>query len=425
MGAQSKASHRGRRYGHQLTVRGLSLVADPGDPSRRDFLAASAIGLIGLARGSESPALRDEAHADGDLLYVGTYTESGRSEGIYLVRMDRRSGQLRRVGSVDAGANPSFIAIHPNGRVLYAVNELEKYKERATGAVSAFAIERVTGTLTRLNEQPSEGGAPCYVSVDQSGRVGLVANYVGGSIALLPIQPNGALAPAAHVARHTGRGPNAERQEAAHAHCVLADPSNRFVLAADLGVDRVFVYRVDLAGKSLRHVEGGDAVMSPGAGPRHIAFHPTLPLVFVANELNSTVATLRFDAERGALYPLATFSTVPAGWRGTNYPADIHVASSGRTLYVSNRGHNSIAVFSVAESTGALALEQVVSTDGDWPRNFSLDATGRWLLVANQRSDSVVVFARDPDNGRLTPTRQRIAIPSPVCLRFLAPSLPH
>jgi len=380
--------------------------------SRRDFLAASAIGLIGLARGSERP---------GDLLYVGTYTEGTRSEGIYLIRMDRRSGQLRRVGSVAAGANPSFLTIHPNGRVLYAVNELEKYNGRPTGAVSAFAIAKDTGALTPLNEQPSEGGAPCYVSVDRSGRVVLVANYVGGNVAVLVLRANGALDPAAHVVQHTGTGPNAERQEAPHAHCILPDPANRFALAADLGADRVFVYRLDLGGKSLPHVEGGDAVMRPGAGPRHIAFHPTLPLVFVANELDSTVATLRFDAERGALSPLDTFSTVPAGWSGTNYPADIHVAASGRILYVSNRGHNSIAVFSAAKSTGALALEQVVSTEGDWPRNFSLDPTGRWLLAANQRSDSVVVFGRDPDTGRLTPTRQRIAIPRPVCLRFLAP----
>jgi len=392
-------------------------MTDARDPSRRDFLAAAAISLIGLARGS--------ATIDGDLLYVGTYTEGTRSEGIYLVRMDRRSGQLRRVGSVAAGANPSFLAIHPNGRVLYAVNELEKYNERETGAVSAFAIERDSGVLTRLNEQPSEGGAPCFVSVDQSGRVALVANYAGGSVALLSIQPDGALAPGAHVVQHTGKGPNAERQAAPHAHCILADPSNRFALAADLGADRVFVYRLDLDGKALRPVEGGggDALMRPGAGPRHIAFHPTLPLVFVANELDSTVATLRFDADRGALSPLDTRSTVPAGWTGTNYPADIHVASTGRSLYVSNRGHNSIAVFSVAESTGALVLAQVVSTEGDWPRNFSLDPTGRWLLVANQRSDSVVVFGRDPDSGSLTPTRQRIAIPSPVCLRFLAPPL--
>ncbi len=354
-------------------------MTDARDLSRRDFLAAAAIGLIGLARGSEK--------IDGDLLYVGTYTEGTRSEGLYLLRLDRRSGKLQRIGSVDAGPNPSFLAIHPNRRVLYAVNELEQ------GAVKAFAIAKDTAALTRLNEQPSEGGAPCYVSLDRSGSVVLVANYGAGSIALLPVGANGALGPAAQVVRHTGKGPNAERQAAPHAHCILPDLSNRFVLAADLGADR--------------------------------AFHPTLPLVFAANELDSTVATLRFDAERGALSPLDTLSTVPAGWTGTNYPADIHVAANGRTLYVSNRGHNSMAVFSVAESTGALALDQTISTEGDWPRNFSLDPTGRWLLVANQRSDSVVVFGRDPENGRLTPARppQRIAIPSPVCLRFLAPPL--
>src|SRR5467141_2718325 len=233
-----------------------------------------------------------QARTDPDLLYVGTYTEN-----IYLVRMDRGSGELLQVGSVNAGANPSFLSIHPNGRVLYAVNELEK------GALVAFAIESGTGAFTRLNEQPSEGGAPCYVSVDRSGRALLVANYAGGSVALLPIQPDGALAPAAQVVQHTGKGPNAERQEAPHSHCILADPSNRFALAADLGVDRVFVYHLDLEGRSLRHIEEGDAVMRSGAGPRHLAFHPTLPLVFVANELDSTVATLRFDSTRGTLSP--------------------------------------------------------------------------------------------------------------------------
>jgi 6-phosphogluconolactonase len=389
------------------------------EPSRRDFVAASVVGLVGLARGSENLGAHERPRPDGDLLYVGTYTEGGRTDGIHLLRMDPRSGKLRLVGSVNAGANPSFLAIPPNGRVLYAVNEVEKYNGKASGAVSAFSIARDTGALTRLGEQPSEGGAPCYVSVDRSGSVVLVANYVGGSIALLPIQADGGLAPASSVVQHKGSGPNAERQSAPHAHCIVADPSNRFVLAADLGADRVFVYRLDLDGKSLHHVESGDAVMRAGAGPRHVAFHPKLPLVFVANELDSTLATLRFDAERGTLSPLGTHSTLPAKWTGTNYPADIHVAPSGRTLYVSNRGHNSIAAFSVTEKTGALALEQVVSTDGDWPRNFSLDPTGRWLLVANQRSDSVVVFARDRESGRLTPTPERLPLPSPVCLRFL------
>jgi 6-phosphogluconolactonase len=392
-------------------------MTNPRTTSRRDFLAASAVGVLALARSSESLASVEEPQSDTDLLYVGTYTETGRTDGIYLIRMNRRFGKLEHVGAVNAGPNPSFLAIHPNGRVLYAVNELEKYKWKKSGAVSAFTIAGGTGTLTKRNERPSEGGAPCFVSLDRSGRVALIANYVGGNVALLPIEPDGSLAPAADVEQHKGTGPNAARQKAPHAHCIVTDPSNRFVLAADLGADRVFVYRLDLERKSLTHVEGGDAIMRSGAGPRHIAFHPTLPLAFVANELDSTVTTLRFDAERGKLTPLDTRTTLPAGWTGTNYPADIHVASSGRTLYASNRGHNSLAVFSVAAS-GALALEQVISTDGDWPRNFSLDPTEQWLLVANQRSNSIVVFARDKETGRLTQTQHRIALPSPVCVRF-------
>jgi 6-phosphogluconolactonase len=395
-------------------------MTDTHDPSRREFLAISAMSIIGLTVASESPAVPDDAQTDGDLLYIGTYTEGVRTEGVHIVRMDRRSGELRRIRSIDVGENPSFLAIHPNRRVLYAVNELEKYNGKSSGAVSAFAIERETGALTRLSEQPSEGSAPCYVSVDASGKVVLVANYNGGSIALFPVEAKGALSPAAIVDQHTGSGPNEDRQKTPHAHCAIVDPSNRFVLAADLGVDRVYVYRLDIDGKSLHHVEGGDAVMRPGSGPRHIAFHPKLPLVFVTNELDSTVATLRWDAGRGALSPLEIHSTLPDGWTGTNYPADIHVSSDGRSLYVSNRGHNSIAVFSVAASTGAIARDQVISTDGDWPRNFSLDPTERWLLVANQRSGSVIVFARDPHNGRLTQTGQRLAIPSPACVRFLA-----
>jgi 6-phosphogluconolactonase len=311
--------------------------------SRRDFLAASALGFVALARGSESLPWREESQMESELLYVGTYTEGGMANGIRLVRMDRRSGKLRQVGAVDAGANPSFLAIHPNGRTLYAVNEVAKYNGKASGGVSAFSIASNGGALTRRDEQPSGGAGPCFVSVDRSGGVVLVANYDGGSIAVLPIQTDGSLAPATQVLQHTGKGPNAERQEAPHAHCIVADPSNHFVLAADLGADRVFVYRLDLGAKTLRHVEGGDGVMRPGAGPRHIAFHPTLPLVFVTCELDSTVATLRFDAERGTLTSVGAVSTLPAGWKGTNYPADIHVAPSGQTLYMSNRGHNSIA----------------------------------------------------------------------------------
>jgi 6-phosphogluconolactonase len=360
-----------------------------------------------------------EAAADVELLYVGTYTDDTREEGIYLLRMDTRTGELQRVDAIKAGPNPSFLVIHPNGRFLYAVNEVTERGGRATGAVSAFALAPDTGALTRLNEQSSEGGAPCYVSVDRGGRALFVANYVGGNVALLPIQAAGTLAPARHVVQHRGSGPNAARQEGPHAHCIVPDPISRFVLAADLGVDRVMVYRVDLDGGALQHVAGGDARMLPGSGPRHLACHPRLPFVFVANELRSTVTTLRFDNERGTLSIVGASSTLPAEWTGTNYPADIHVAPSGRTVYASNRGHNSIAVFSVAE-TGALALQQTISTGGDWPRNFSVDPTGQWLLAANQRSNSIVVFRCDQDSGRLTPTAHRFEVPTPVCLRFQA-----
>jgi 6-phosphogluconolactonase len=258
------------------------------------------------------------------------------------------------------------------------------------------------------------------VSTDRKGRVAFVANYASGTVAILPIAEDGGLDAAPQVIQHVGTGPVTDRQESAHAHCVIPHPNNRFVLAADLGADRVLVYRFDEERRSLLHVEQGDAAMKPGAGPRHLAFHPSLPLVFVSNELDSTVAVLRCDAETGALSLVRTASTLPARWKGANFPADIHVAPDGRTLYVSNRGHNSVAVFSIAPRTGALTQVQVMPTGGDWPRNFTLDPTGRWLLVANQRSGSVVVFARDAQSGRLAPTSQRMELPSPVCLRFQA-----
>jgi len=374
------------------------------------------LGVRALEDRLTQPTARDA----GELLYVGTYTEDGRTEGVYLARLDTASGELRYLAQADAGKNPSFLAIHPNGRVLYAVNEVLEYGGKSSGAVTALAIAADSGALTKLNERASMGAAPCYVSIDRSGRALLVANYMGGNVAMLPIEDNGAIGAAAHIVDHRGTGPDKERQEAPHAHCILADPSNRYALAADLGADRVFVHELDADRGSMRVVDDAGGAAKPGAGPRHLTFHPRLPLVYVANELDSTVSTLRFDRERGTLSAVDTRSTLPAGWRGTNYPADIHITRSARTLYLSNRGHNSIAVFSVASGTGALSLDQVVSTDGDWPRNFSLDPSERWLLVANQRSGTIVVFARDPQSGQLRRTANRLSLPAPVCLRFRA-----
>jgi 6-phosphogluconolactonase len=382
--------------------------------SRRDFVATSALGVLGLQR------LMTDSPDAGQLLYVGTYTEDGRKEGIFLLRMDPRTGALTRVGAVDAGPNPSFLALHPNGRTLYAVNETTEREGKPSGGVSAFAVARggaTDGSLTRINAVASEGGAPCYVSIDRTGRIALVANYMGGSVALFPIGADGALGAASHVERHKGFGPDRERQEAPHAHCIIPDPTGRWALAADLGIDQVRVYRLDRTARALRHAS--DARVKAGAGPRHLAFHTRLPILFVANELDSTVTAFRWDAARGTLVERQTISTLPDGWTGRDQVADIHLSPSGRTLYVSNRGQNGIAVFSVARD-GTLAREQVASTEGDWPRNFSIDPTGRWLLVANQRSNSIVVLARDRASGRLTTTAQRIEVPSPVCLRFRA-----
>jgi 6-phosphogluconolactonase len=381
--------------------------------SRRDFVGVTTLGVVGLWRGRLGLAA-------SPLLYVGTYTEGGRRDGIHLLRMNSTTGALRRVSTVDAGPNPSFLAIRPDGQTLYAVNEVSEMGGKPTGSLRSFTIDADSGGLTPLNEQISGGAAPCYVGTDRTGRVAMVANYVSGTVALLGVEEDGWLDGASQVVQHVGTGKVTARQEHAHAHCIITHPSNRFALAADLGVDRVFVYRLDPAAPSMTHVESSDAVMAPGTGPRHLAFHPSLPIVYVAGELNSSVSVLRCDPNTAALSVVQTIIMRPAGFTGENFPADIHVAPNGRALYVSNRGQNSIAVFSIAAGTGMLTSQQAVSTGGEWPRNFTIDPTGRWLLVANQRSGSIVVFGRDVESGRLSPSSRRIDLPSPVCLRFQA-----
>lgn len=391
---------------------------DPVVLSRRDFVAAAALGMFRLRLGARIPV------ADSSLLYVGTYTDGGRRDGIHLVRLDATTGSLGHQTAVDAGPNPSFLTIHPNGRTLFAVNEVTETAGKPSGALRAFAIDAASGGLTSINARSSEGAAPCYVSTDRTGRAVMVANYVAGTVALLLVREDGALTNASQVVQHVGTGKNVERQEHAHAHCILPHPNNRFALAADLGIDRVLVYRLDVGAGTLAHVEESDAVMAPGTGPRHLAFHPTLPLVYVAGELSSTITALRCDPSTAALALVQTTSTLPGGYRGENYPADVHVAPDGRTVYLSNRGQNTIAVFAVEPGTGLLSPIQWVPTGGDWPRNFTLDPSGRWLLAANQRSGSIVVFARDQDDGRLVTTGQCIDVPSPVCLRFAPQAAP-
>jgi 6-phosphogluconolactonase len=388
--------------------------------SRRDFVATVALGAVACARvrpasgGGVSAATGDATWP----LYVGTYTEDGRSRGVYRLAVDRATGAMRDEGLAADTPSPSFLALAPDGRALYAVNELTEYEGAASGSVTALARDAATGALSPRGRRATRGGAPCYVTADRTGRHVLVANYVGGSVAVLPVLADGGVGEATAVVRHAGRGPHAGRQEGPHAHCVIVAPDNRFALAADLGIDRVRVYRFDAARGTLAPADAPEAVLRPGAGPRHLAFAPGGRTLYLVNELDSTLVAFAYDAATGALAERQTLSTRPDGATGENLPADLHVHPSGRAVYASNRGDDTVAVFAVAPDTGRLALQQVVPTGGRWPRNFALDPAGRLLLVANQRSDAVVAFHVAADTGRLTPAGARATLPSPVCLRF-------
>ncbi|HEU4766863.1 MAG TPA: lactonase family protein [Pyrinomonadaceae bacterium] len=347
-------------------------------------------------------------------LYVGTYT-SGASEGIYVYRMNGDTGELKMFSSIKS-VNPSFLALDRARRFLYAVNEVPDFEGKSSGAVSAYAIEG-TGKLKFLNQQASRGADPCHLTVDRKRKNLLVANYTGGNLALLPINSDGTLAPAADLKQHEGSGPK-QQQNGPHAHCIILDPSERHALAADLGIDKVMVYRFDPTTHKLNPGKQAWAEMQAGAGPRHLTLHPNGNYAYVINELNSTMTTLRYSEKAGTLTTIDTTSTLPSGYSEVSYCADVHVSPSGKFLYGSNRGHNSIVVFAIDKDTGIPTLVEHVSTQGNWPRNFVIDPSGKFLLVANQRSDNVVIFRIDAKTGRLTPSGQVAQIPAPVCLKF-------
>lgn len=347
------------------------------------------------------------------LVYVGTYTGEGKGEGIYVFRAEDASGALEPVQTVSGVASPSFLAMHPNGKTLYAVNEAQ-----GSEAVSAFGVESGTGRLTPLNQQPSHGTSPCYVSLDPTGSCVLVANYGDGIVSVFPVEADGRLREASDVVQHLGSSTN-RRQAGPHAHSVLMDPSGRFVLSADLGCDRVFVYRLDAASGKLTPNEIPYAQLSSGAGPRHIAFHPGGKLAFVNNEIDSTVTSFTWDSERGALHVNDTRSTLPSDFTGNNSTAQVAVHPSGKVVYVSNRGHDSIAIFSVDETLGKLSPLGHVPTGGKTPRNFNLDHSGRFLYAANQNTGNVVQFQADPASGRLTPTGRVTDVAAPVCVLLI------
>jgi len=380
--------------------------------SRRQFMKAGGIGLLGaFAARANAWSIQDGIAT----LYVGTYT-SGKSEGIYGYHMNDLGG-LTRFTSI-MSVNPSFLTIDRSRRFLYAVNEVGEFLEKPGGAVSAFAIDPVTRNLRLLNEQATQGADPCHLSVDNRKRTLLVANYTGGNVSVFPLRSDGTLGMVAEVKQHEGSGPK-EQQKGPHAHCIIFDRSERHALAADLGIDKVMIYQFNRATGKLSPAKQPFAELKAGAGPRHLSLHPSGKFLYVISELDSTTSTFKYNEREGTLTMIETVSTLPSDFSGTSYCADVHVSPSGEFLYGSNRGHNSIVVFAIDQRTGKLTLVEHVSTEGNWPRNFTIDPYGRFLLVANQRSDNVVVFSIHPGTGRLTPTGVNEQIPSPVCLKFL------
>lgn len=353
-------------------------------------------------------------------VYIGTYTR-GASEGIYLLHFDAETGQLEMRGLAGATENPSFLAAHPTLPVLYATGTMGPDSAHPGGTVSAFRIEPETGLLTLLNHESTRGDGPCHVAVAHSGRHAAVANYSGGSVALLPLDGGGRLLPASDFAQHEGSSIHPDRQQRPFAHSVNFDAAGRFLFAADLGADRIFVYRYEPETGAIPPNDPPAVALAPGAGPRHFAFHPSGRFAYAVNELDNTVTAFAYDAEGGRLTPLHSVDTLPAGFEGDNTTAEVRVHPSGRFLYASNRGHDSIAVFAIDPDTGMLRAAGHTPTGGRTPRNFNLDPSGRFLLAANQQTDNVVVFRIGETDGSLTPTGQSVDVPTPVCVLFVAP----
>ena len=354
------------------------------------------------------------------LVYVGTYTGKG-SKGVYVYRFDPTSGQLSSLGLAAETPNPSWIAADATGRFLYAANEQQSFNGAKTGGVSAFGIDRATGKLTLLNQVSSLGTDPAHLSLDQSGRYLLVSNYSSGTIAVFPIQPDGKLGEHTARVQQAGSSVNKDRQEGPHAHYIASSKDNRFVVVADLGADKIFVYRLNQQNGTLTPNDPAFVSVKAGSGPRHLAFSPSEKYVYLADELTGTVTVFAFDAKTGALTPRQTVSALPKDFKGENTEAEIVVDTAGKYLYVSNRGDhsNEIDVFRISSTDGTLSFVQRIPSGGKTPRNFAIDPTGKWLFAANQDSNDIQVFQIDPASGELSAKSLIEGIASPTCVIFV------
>jgi 6-phosphogluconolactonase len=350
------------------------------------------------------------------LALVGTYTNKTESKGIYVYEFDADSGKLTAKGVAAETPDPSWVVIHPNGRFAYAANEAGK-----PSTVTAFSLDAKTGKLTQLNQLPALGEDPCHLSLDKTGKYLFAANYSSGNVTVFPILADGKLGEHTAVVKDAGTlGPNKERQNAPHAHWVQVSADNRFVFVSDLGLDAILIYRFDAANGTLTTNDPPSAKLAPGAGPRHAAFSPDGKFLYVVSELNSTVTAFEYDAAKGSFGNLQVISTLPNDFHGRNDTAEIAVHPSGKWLYASNRGQDTIAVFGVDPAKGTLRAAGQFPTGGKEPRHFAVDPTGHFLLAENQNSNTIVVFRIDPATGALTQLSTTDGIPSPVCLAFLS-----
>jgi 6-phosphogluconolactonase len=374
--------------------------------------------VLGAAGAQPSPA------AGACLVYVGTYT-GPQSKGIYAWRMDTAAGSLTSLGLAGETSSPSYLEIAPNHRFLYAVNEVNTFEGKPAGSVSAFSIDAATGKLTLLNQQTSGGRGPCHLVVDREGRNVLVANYTGGSIECLPIQSDGRLGTPTAFIQHTGKSVNPSRQAEPHAHCFALDAANHFAFVCDLGLDKLMSYRFDAAQGTLVANQPAFTATKPGAGPRHLVFSPDGRQAYVINEINSTIARYAFDSAAGTLTEVQTVSSLPQGFTGASTAAEIAVHPSGKFLYGSNRGDDSIVVFGIDGASGSLAFLQRVSSGGKTPRHFAIDPSGKFLFAANQSPGNIVIFNLDPATGLLAPSGKVLEASSAVCVKFVPVPAPE
>jgi 6-phosphogluconolactonase len=388
--------------------------------TRRDFLEIGFSGAASLLVAGQTKGQTDKK-AKEMLLYIGTYTSTGKSQGIYVHKFNAETGVLTPLHTVKDVLEPSFLTIDKSGKYLYAANELLEYEGKKSGAVSAFAIDQKTGNLQLLNKQPSLGDAPCFITSSANEKFALVANYLGGNVSVYRTEKDGKLGASVDLVQHTGFGPNKNRQEAAHAHSITLDRDNRFAFAADLGIDKLMIYSFDdQTGKLKPNSAQAFYQTKPGAGPRHFSFHPSGKFAFLINEIDLTITSLAYDETLGTLKEIQTVPTLPAGISGAgNSCADIHVSPGGKFLYGSNRGHNSIVSYRIDEQTGRLEYIEHVSTGGKKPRNFAIEPGGNFLLVANQDSNNIVVFRIDEKTGKLKSTGTVAQVPVPVCLKLI------